>query len=732
MLATATVVVAQAAWPSHIRNPRQTAEGDGALTLAWDPPQRTGGSPIVGYGVQHRRDGAAWASEVPAGRDTSGTRTTHTVTGPTNGVTYHLRVTPWNQAKGCLPWSDQVGSSHASVSGTPQGAPTKPGPEPMVIAAPGPVTLISTNPSDADHADRCPARLTTQVSKDIHRQGTHVDVIPRQRRLASLCWAPVLGATTHVVEATDDLRDINSPTKKDWTPISGTSQLRPEANKPQHFLLDLDAIIKNMSNPKKPLGLAQRTAFGIRIEAKGQTNNYSKPIFITDTPIIRASGANGQAEITWKSVGRVVTRGFSNDFGTGSYELRYRASVSNHRAPGWTPDDFADMIFTHPTSEDVSDSGASETRTDVIDGVVRGPLYAVQLIYRDDTSTSNSNDADLFAARNAYVWPSTSSPSDTSGGYAITVGGMKLERRLTRQNTEYRICGDSFGPPGDRRRGKWEDLINEGFRQWASATGNLVSFNLVQGCATDPLSVRTGLDTMQRRNTYDTIMKHIQKQVMNYPTVTALRHIEDYVHQLRDTLMIGEASHGSVVSRLSDQSDRLYEVYMFDDMSLSTIRRTTIFANIATAIDYWDKCWFEGGAYQNPANMCHWPRTDAAGKVRASNIIIRRGAYDVGRGSDREGTSMPEDALQLPVYDARFNTCRNNYEGIATKDDTAYTAFLHEVGHLIGSASQPTSDGHPEIPDSVMNYDQNVVVEPDCAPHPIDSMAVFALYQNGF
>ena len=136
MLATATVVVAQAAWPSHIRNPRQTAEGDGALTLAWDPPQRTGGSPIVGYGVQHRRDGAAWASEVPAVRDTSGTGTTHTVTGLTIRVTYHLRFTPCNQAKGCLPWSDQVGFSHASVSGTPQGGVTAPGRSRTWMSAP--------------------------------------------------------------------------------------------------------------------------------------------------------------------------------------------------------------------------------------------------------------------------------------------------------------------------------------------------------------------------------------------------------------------------------------------------------------------------------------------------------------------------------------------------------------------------------------------------------------------
>ncbi len=90
---------------------------------------------IGGYGAAARAR-SGWSSEVPAGRDTSGTGTTHTVTGLTNGVKYHLRVTPCNQAKGCLPWSDQVGSSHASVSGTPQGGVTAPGQSRTWMSAP--------------------------------------------------------------------------------------------------------------------------------------------------------------------------------------------------------------------------------------------------------------------------------------------------------------------------------------------------------------------------------------------------------------------------------------------------------------------------------------------------------------------------------------------------------------------------------------------------------------------
>ena len=43
------------------------------------------------------------------------------------------------------------------------------------------------------------------------------------------------------------------------------------------------------------------------------------------------------------------------------------------------------------------------------------------------------------------------------------------------------------------------------------------------------------------------------------------------------------------------------------------------------------------------------------------------------------------------------------------------------------------SAAHPDIPDSVLNYDPKVDAghtEPDCSPHPFDLMALYAIYQN--
>ena len=38
---------------------------------------------------------------------------------------------------------------------------------------------------------------------------------------------------------------------------------------------------------------------------------------------------------------------------------------------------------------------------------------------------------------------------------------------------------------------------------------------------------------------------------------------------------------------------------------------------------------------------------------------------------------------------------------------------------------------HPRTPGSVLNYDVTTNVnEPDCSPHPLDIMAIYALYQT--
>ena len=71
------------------------------------------------------------------------------------------------------------------------------------------------------------------------------------------------------------------------------------------------------------------------------------------------------------------------------------------------------------------------------------------------------------------------------------------------------------------------------------------------------------------------------------------------------------------------------------------------------------------------------------------------------------------DRLEVPLSDAGFNECGN----LSDSPTSAYKSFLHEVGHALGLGHPP-----PSTRDSVMNY---VFDEPDCAPHPLDVMAIW-------
>ena len=98
--------------------------------------------------------------------------------------------------------------------------------------------------------------------------------------------------------------------------------------------------------------------------------------------------------------------------------------------------------------------------------------------------------------------------------------------------------------------------------------------------------------------------------------------------------------------------------------------------------------------------------------------------------------------------DVVFNTCIPTN---GSKDYGLYALMVHEAGHLLGmSGLRPSAllsergryeMAHPTIPDSVLNYDDEIpenvddagkVIrpEPDCSPYPLDILALNALYQT--
>ena len=76
-----------------------------------------------------------------------------------------------------------------------------------------------------------------------------------------------------------------------------------------------------------------------------------------------------------------------------------------------------------------------------------------------------------------------------------------------------------------------------------------------------------------------------------------------------------------------------------------------------------------------------------------------------------------------------FNPCPKTSDNY----NVPYSSLVHEAGHALGIRGEfykdDQEDHHPseDIKSAVMSYGRG---EPQCSPHPLDTMAIFALYQS--
>ena len=433
-----------------------------SFTVTWNAPD-TGGVAITGYHVLWRRDDAAWVEN--DARRLGATARSHTATGLNTNTTYVVKVRACRGANGNAPCLDWSADGQVKIPDVDRIMPAPP---------------ALSNPVSPE----CPLTPDTEIASSVPQ---NLDVTPQSQRRATVCWSPARGAARYVIQATENVANILATPDAEWYSIGNISAtvISDKTPEPQsYFLLELDAIVTSGGSKR---GLANRSAFGIRIGATftGAGTFYSAPIIIIDTPITEANGdsrgTRGRAHITWDPVRNILNDNYAN----GPYELRYRQSSGDHTTTTWTPEQ-----FEPPPNTNFRVSGNPHT----IRNLAHGRSYAVQLVYRDDSG--NNHDTDVFSARNVYVWPSVGPPNDGD-----RVATFPLTARLQNNRFQYRICDDSFGPPGDPRRAKWEALINRAFEQSSNASKNLVTFaRVVQPCATDEES---GID-------YDDISSEIK------------------------------------------------------------------------------------------------------------------------------------------------------------------------------------------------------------------------------
>ncbi len=180
------------------------------------------------------------------------------------------------------------------------------------------------------------------------------------------------------------------------------------------------------------------------------------------------------------------------------------------------------------------------------------------------------------------------------------------------------------------------------------------------------------------------------------------------------------------------------EVFMVDVAAIEFVNH--YLHNIPTTLSY---CIFFADSCVISSTYTHFSLFPLEIGPKAS-LELKEGDVDILINRDRvktSGTTLDFD-LSLPSS-VQFNSCLNS-----SGSTSNYELMLHEAGHALGISGfylpeviiSNNRDAHSTIPNSVMNYDKTIPenirndgqirVEKDCFPHPIDILALTALYQN--
>ena len=800
VIARATVVVVRHTYPSHIRNLTQTTQGDGSLGVSWDAPRRTGGSAIVGYGVQHRRDGDSWASEVPATRDTSGTGTSHTITGLTNGQRYHIRVTPCNQQSGCLPWSEKAGFSHASVSGTPRV------PTPPPVTTPGPVRELTLTPGDhqlgvrwlapsspGGHAisryqvEYKPAAATAWTSNPEVTDGTattvpvltgdrtpltngaayhvqvracngssdsscgswtqgegtpeaprprNVDVSPLRERKVRLTWTWMGPAASAYVVSARGFGVGKRSAFYEWRRVHIGSTTPSVSIDGKESTYGFEFYLYNLYrvSGQQPRGLQNHRAFELEVQAvtgKDADNNDvlsapSDAIILIDTPIRSANGKSsgtlGEAVLTWNLVKDILD---DDSYAGGTAWFRYRRAPSTHAEITWLPEE---ANFTYVA--DVPETLLKDGRT--LQSLALNDVYAIQFWYEPPASQVNQPaKLRVFAGRDVYVWPSTrpaavgededgeSYAGERVASYPLNYP-LEHRRRDPKQTYVYRICDDTFPDldagntpnAGGAGRARWEDFIFDAFDRWRVATDGLVVADYERGpCATYTAVVDQAVRALGR-----SLPRDLAAQ---YDEATRRAHVQALVDQSRHLGTLRDAVMRAAMTT-SDAADVGSEVFMYESSAHPGV--------------------FEFGKPLQPGVCSH--EAYGCARRRVVRHATKGWLTDIALRKQRlfeteSGAYVPEiPTVRLDLCLVRLDVNEDDMgRGHGRANDrflNVYSTLVHEVGHAFGIREGDTgSDQEAYHPNDDLDED-SVMVQPnrECAPTPLDVLAIYALYQH--
>ena len=511
-----------------------------------------------------------------------------------------------------------------------------------------------------------------------------VDVIPLPGRKMLVSWGRDDQAATFILQ----VRRQNGS----WpsTASSANSYIidHPNSGNPSK-VFELDDMLKNGDSLADYPNFVFRV-MGVHASDPNKNSAYSR-FTIVDSPIVSVNGDSrglsryGRMRVKWNSVGSDA-----------QYTVRWRpvvagdSLISNHSSYDWEPTEWKSTdagSFKDWRTKTTTESEYTIETTDDQFGPVIGQIYAVQLNY-------SLGAAKYYSARERYAWV-----SNRRGGYIFNggerVGSFPLNYPLddplapNSKTYAYRICSDTFAHDEEEKLADWTTLIVHAFEQWELATDGLV---MMERAVDENGDVAPCADYSRLLNA---VSKKIESLLSDSDPPINLDDIQNHLETL------------SYYTDFDEEDRQRNEIIMLDDVvgDVPYIKKYGVFPGLAKELGF-ANCIFEAPACAQ--------RTTTGFPVVAEyttvDILIKRSV-------------LQDDPLTVPTV--TFNTCN-------TPSNEAYYTLVHEAGHALGiryARDNPPDKfliSHSGISDSVMSFEGRR----SCSPHPLDIMAIFALYQS--
>ena len=638
--------------------------------VKWSPEADTGGVALTGFAIRWRVKDTSWPTQPQAPNVPHGDRR-YTMSPLTVNTTYEVSLQSCNATDSCSPWTGA--KEFITLPDDSQ-----PGPQPT--GAPNP----PVNPQPPSVSPTCePAPGGTPPTGTVLDTPTDLAVEPMLNRQARLKWTNVQYADGYVIEVRRRIVDeITGPRWSSW--VSPRHPIQPVTENTNCYPIILNNVLQTET---KSYGVKNTSAFGLRVVAKanGAQDSLAAEVIVVDNLITIANGripqqtsrdpdSPGQVELTWKSVPVLLS---GNNYSNGDTYFRYRRAQGHHDSGTWVPGSY--------------DAAKTEIANDnTIQPLDRGELYGVQLIY------VKGGKPIVYSAEESYVWS-----SNTAARGGQRVAGLPLEQKLPGDNTYYyRVCDETFDIEGATRKMQWLALISDVADKWESATNRLIRTEEETEDCTDYSLVITD------------VLAEIEQEKMRDPEIDKAgltQHIRAFLGVATNKLGVRPSVLAQVTYAMDTNAS---EIILFDDDSGTTAAEVAAevnFKQIGRHIGY-SECWdpaFQGDTDVNRALMCAFsePRSDRLPGM-TTDIVIYRYAYSKP-GNVKSLEITPDNPVLHPCV---------------TELTSAYGGVLHEFGHALG-----IGDGDPDL---LENMAVMASAQPNCAPYPLDLVAIYALYQH--